>query len=141
MKFPIWGVSLVRAFSRPPWKPTQTAYQYLAKFNSHIDNKKRYYHNYSQYNQAAKILQQATTHEQYKLIATSYLMKLMTSHQQTLPRDLPPEFTPNNLINLLETSKVHSSRTPSHAPPHTSKFQCSKPFVHKVPKQCQACRV
>ena len=127
---PKWG---------PTWHAPQTGYQYLATFKSFVDEEKRYYRHYSKYDQAAEILQQAAMHESHKLMATSYLTRLIhTEHKND--KEFPNEFMPNNLINILETSKNEQPPTEIDQIPTIHKFG-RKPFQHKVQKQCTACKV
>ena len=127
---PKWG---------PTWHNNQTGYQYLATFKSFVDEEKRYYRYYSKYDQAAEILQQAAMHENYKLMATSYLTRLIHTDNKK-DKEFPNEFMPNNLIKILETSKTEYPNNETDPIPTIHKFG-KKPFQHKVQKQCTACRV
>ena len=125
---PLWG---------PKWSTQQSGYQYLAAFKSFVDEEKRFYRHYSIYDQAAEVLQQAAAHEPHKLIATSYITKLM--HMDYDTKTLPPEFHPNNLINVLESTQTNTQQT-TDTVPTIHKFN-RKPFQYRIQKQCSACKV
>ena len=97
----------------PPWGPTwtidTTAYQYLAELKSFLAAGFRTYKNFSDFEVAAEILQQAQQHPEYNLIATTNLSRL-TSYT-TIRDQLPSEFQKVNLINTLETNK-NTTATP-----------------------------
>jgi hypothetical protein len=105
---PPWG---------PPWTTATTAYQYLAELKSFLAAGFRTSKNFSDFEVAAEILQQAQQHPEYNLIATTNLSRL-TSY--TTARDqLPSEFHKVNLINTLETNK---NTTAIPVTPHVNRF-------------------
>ena len=129
---PTWG---------PTWNTNQNGYQYLATFKSFIEEEKRYYRQYTPYDQAAEVLQQAAKHDMYTLIATSYLTKLMHTQPAARTNDmLLQEYNPNTLINILESSKTTLPVHTTNPNLSINKFN-RKPFQHKVQKQCTACKL
>jgi hypothetical protein len=94
-----------------------TAYQYLAELKSFLAAGFCTYKNFSDFEVAAEILQQAQQHPGYNLIATTNLSRL-TSYTTTRDQ-LPSEFQKVNLINTLETNK-NTTATP--ITPHINRF-------------------
>ena len=98
---------------QPLWGPTWTAllspYSYLTALNSKLEEERRRYHNRTSFDIAAEILQQASHHEEYKLLATAYLTNLLPMVSQDKTKILPKEYQKENLINSL--SLYHRTNT------------------------------
>jgi hypothetical protein len=97
-------------------------YSYLTALNSTLEEERRRYHNRTNFDVAAEILQQASRHEQYKLIATAYLTTLLPLVSQDKHQMLPKEFQKENLINAL--SSYH--RKPIAVGTGTGAFQINR---------------
>jgi hypothetical protein len=112
----------------------------------------RTYETFSDFEIAAKILQQAQQHSEYHLIATTNLSQLTL---YTTTRDqLPSECTKVNLINTLEINKntIATPVTPNHTNrfggggdrnPDNNQHRNSgnkAPFKYKNEIQCTACK-
>ena len=89
---PLWG---------PTWIPLTSPYSYLTALNSTLEEECRRYHNRTSFDIAAEILQQASQHEEYKLLATAYLTNLFPLVSQDKNMVLPKEYQKENLINSL----------------------------------------
>ena len=85
---------------------TMNGHVYLAKLQTFLDNQRRYHGHYSDYDQAAEIVQQAHQHDRYKLVAATLLSKLQDYKNAS---DLPIDFTPHRLITTLETRTTRAS--------------------------------
>jgi hypothetical protein len=92
---------------QPLWGPTWTAelspYSYLTALNSKLEEERRRYHNRTSFDIAAEILQQASQHEEYKLLATAYLTNLLPLVSQDKNKVVPKEYQKENLINSLSS--------------------------------------
>ena len=138
---PKWG---------PNWNKKTTAYQYLAQLKSHLEEAQRTSKNYSTFEVAAEILQQAKQHAEYHLIATSYLTRLLAYTSQR--EDIPTEYRYDNLICTLETNKDNGAASMSiPLQPQINRFSSNgnggngrdpnrQPFQYRNPVQCKACK-
>jgi hypothetical protein len=139
---PKWG---------PIWAPNTTAYQYLAQLKSSLEEAQRTSKQYTTFEIAAEILQQAKQHAEYHLIATSYLTRLLsyTNHRT----DIPSEYRYDNLICTLETNKdLGASHPIIPSSPQINRFNGNgngngngrdtprQPFNYRNPVQCKACK-
>jgi hypothetical protein len=136
---PLWG---------PLWTPTMSPYSYLTSLNSTLEEERRRYHNRTNFDIAAEILQQASQHEEYKLLATAYLTTLLPLVSQSKHQTLPKEYQKENLINALSSyhRKPIAGGTGAGAfqinrfgaPPHGKPPR--KEFKYKNEIQCTACK-
>jgi hypothetical protein len=140
---PKWG---------PIWLANTTAYQYLAQLKSSLEEAQRTSKQYTTFEIAAEILQQAKQHAEYHLIATSYLTRLLsyTNHRH----DIPSEYRYDNLICTLETNKDLGAAHPTiPINPKINRFNGNgngregrdnssprQPFNYRNPVQCKACK-
>jgi hypothetical protein len=138
---PLWG---------PVWTVNTSPYSYLTALNSTLEEERRRYHNRTHFDIAAEILQQASQHDEYKLLATAYLTSLLPLVSQDKHQTLPKEFQKENLINAL--SSYH--RKPIAGGTGTGAFQINRfgappagrgkpkePFRYKNEVQCTACKM
>jgi hypothetical protein len=138
---PLWG---------PTWAPNASPYLYLTALNSTLEEERRRYHNRTNFDIAAEILQQASQHDEYKLLATAYLTSLLPLVSQDKHQILPKEYQKENLINAL--SSYH--RKPVAGGTGTGAFQINRfgaptagrgktrePFRYKNEVQCTACKM
>jgi hypothetical protein len=121
-------------------------YSYLTALNSTLEEERQQYHNRTKFDIAAEILQQASQHEEYKLLATAYLTSLLPLVSQDKHQNLPKEYQKENLINAL--SSYH--RKPVAGGTGTGAFQINrfntpstgrpprKEFKYKNEVQCTA---
>jgi hypothetical protein len=135
---PLWG---------PMWAANTSPYSYLTALNSTLEEERRRYHNRTNFDIAAEILQQASQHEEYKLLATAYLTSLLPLVSQDKFQTLPNEYQKENLINALSSyHRKPISGTPGTnlqinrfgAPP--SGRPPRKDFKYKNEVQCTACK-
>jgi hypothetical protein len=138
---PLWG---------PAWITNMSPYSYLTALNSILEEERRRYHNRTHFDVAAEILQQASRHDEYKLLATAYLTSLLPLVSQDKHQMLPKEFQKENLINAL--SSYH--RKPAAEGTGTGTLQINrfgappdgrkpprKEFKYKNEVQCTACKM
>jgi hypothetical protein len=138
---PLWG---------PIWAANTSPYLYLTALNSTLEEERRRYHNRTNFDIAAEILQQASQHDEYKLLATAYLTSLLPLVSQDKHQILPKEYQKENLINAL--SSYH--RKPAAGGTGTGAFQINRfgaptagrgktrePFRYKNEVQCTACKM
>ena len=92
---------------QPLWGPLRAAnmspYAYITALNSTLKEEHRRYHNCTQFDIAAEILHQASQHEEYKLLATAYLMSLLPLVSQDKHQTLPNKYKKENLIYALSS--------------------------------------
>jgi hypothetical protein len=138
---PLWG---------PVWIANTSPYSYLTALNSTLEEERRRYHNRTSFDIAAEILQQASQHDEYKLLATAYLTSLLPLVSQDKHQTLPKEYQKENLINAL--SSYH--RKPVAGGTGTGAFQINrfgappagkqpprKAFQYRNEVQCTACKM
>ncbi len=110
---PLWG---------PTWAANTSPYLYLTALNSTLEEERRRYHNRTNFDIAAEILQQASQHKEYKLLATAYLTCLLPLVSQIKHQIPPKEYQKENLINAL--SSYH--RKPVAGGTGTGAFQINR---------------
>jgi hypothetical protein len=130
----------------PTWASDTTAYQYLAQLKSSLEEAQRTSKQYTTFEIAVEILQQAKQHAEYHLISTSYLTRLLsyTNHRN----DIPSEYRYDNLICTLETNKDLGATHPLPIKPQLNSFNGNgkgrdnprQPFNYRNPVQCKACK-
>lgn len=107
---------------RTQWGPTWThdlnSYQYLTLLRHYMTEQRRYNQEYTPYEIAAEILQQANQHERYKVISTTHLSNLQGLDPQGT---LPQIFSEQRLIDSIETNEQKAHQFP--ADPTINKFR------------------
>ena len=93
----------------PRWTTDLNSFAYHTQLISFIDQQRHSSRQYSQYEIAAEILQQAATHDSYRLIAMNYITRLQMLDSTAA---LPFELQPHELINIIETNKTNSNNNP-----------------------------
>jgi hypothetical protein len=138
---------------QPLWGPTWTAelspYSYLTALNSKLEEERRRYHNRTSFDIAAEILQQASQHEEYKLLATAYLTNLLPLVSQDKNKVVPKEYQKENLINSLSSYyRTNIAPASTNTPFSINRMgggnpggREKAPFKYKNEVQCTACKM
>jgi hypothetical protein len=135
---PLWG---------PIWASNTSPYSYLATLNSFLEEQSRRYLNRTQFDIAAEILQQATQHDKYKLLATAYLTSLLPLVGQHKHKMLPKEYQKENLINILSSYHQKAATTGTSSTTFAINRMGApgggprQPFKYKNKVQCSACKM
>ena len=126
---PTWG---------PQWKPHHTGFEYLTELQIFLDDQQRNNKTYTKYEIAAEIIQQANTHDRYKLIATN----LLTGLRAYQHKEVPPEYTSYALVSTFEANKQSIPQPSIHktqGPATKSDNRQRRRFQYKRDVQCTAC--
>jgi hypothetical protein len=88
-----------------PWPRDLSAYRYKSNLATWINEHARHGQRYTHYEQAAEMLQRATTIERLKLTATNYLTRLELGGPDM---QLGNKYTLNKLASVLESNSTKS---------------------------------
>ena len=138
---PTWG---------PPWPQEFTAYKYKSLLDTWLDDQSRHNQMYTEYEQAAEMLQRACTIDRYQLIATTYLTRLQI---QGPSQPVGRTFTLDELTNLLESNHTGHSPVTLTENPTINRFQgpnadtnknnnttnSRRRFTYRREVQCECC--
>ena len=137
---PTWG---------PQWPPDYTAYKYKSLLDTWLDDQSRHNQAYTEYEQAAEMLQHACTIDRYKLVATTYLTRLQI---QGPGHPIGRTFALDELTNLLEDNHTGPNPNAIAENPTINKFQGSngdtkgnnntnnrRRFTYRREVQCDCC--
>jgi hypothetical protein len=97
----------------PPWPPDLSAYRYKSNLATWINEHARHGQRYTHYEQAAEMLQRATTIERFKLTATNYLTWLELGGPDM---QLGDKYTLNKLASVLESNSTKSPAMDLYTP-------------------------
>jgi hypothetical protein len=142
-------LKLLRPTFGPSWPSTLSAYRYKSNLATWLDEQERHGQRYTPYEQAAEMLQRATSIERFKLTATSYLTRLKLHGPEM---DLGNKYTLNELASVLESNSIDNPNMDHQTQPIINKFQRGTPstnrnnnnnngrkFTYRREVQCDCC--